>query len=61
MSELDYVFLIIALTNTGIGVHNSELNHNQKYNQENIQNQLDKIYSKLLQIEEELKHTNGNE
>lgn len=54
MSNADLIFLLLALTNMDIGLNNYSQNTGQQQGQENIKIYLDKIYSKLLEIEKEL-------
>lgn len=54
MSNVDLIFLLLALTNMDIGLNNYSQNTGQQQGQENIKIYLDKIYSKLLEIEKEL-------
>lgn len=54
MSNIDLFFLLLALTNMDIGLNNYSKNTGQQQEQENIKIYLDKIYSKLLEIEKEL-------
>ena len=54
MSNVDLIFLLLALTNMDIGLNNYSKNTGQQQEQENIKIYLDKIYSKLLEIEKEL-------
>lgn len=54
MSNADLIFLLLALTNMDIGLNNYSQNTGQQQRQENIKIYLDKIYSKLLEIEKEL-------
>lgn len=54
MSNIDLIFLLLALTNMDIGLNNYSKNTGQQQEQENIKIYLDKIYSKLLEIEKEL-------
>lgn len=54
MSNVDLIFLLLALTNMDIGLNNYSKNTGQQQGQENTKIYLDKIYSKLLEIEKEL-------
>lgn len=54
MSNVDLIFLLLALTNMDIGLNNYNKNTGQQQGQESIKIYLDKIYSKLLEIEKEL-------
>lgn len=56
MSDADRLFFLIALINTGIGLLNSAKNTEQQEKQIDLEDTLNKIYDKLLEIEKELKH-----
>jgi hypothetical protein len=60
MSNIDLIFLLLALTNMDIGLNNYNKNTGQQQEQENIKIYLDKIYSKLLEIEKELNQDAGS-
>lgn len=60
MNDVDRLFFLIALLNTGIGFSNVEKNENQENNQKETHELLEAIYDKVLNIEEELGINNGN-
>lgn len=60
MNDVDRLFFLIALLNTGIGLSNVEKNENQENNQKETYELLEAIYDKVLNIEKELGINNGN-
>lgn len=60
MNDVDRLFFLIALLNTGIGLSNVEKNENQENNQKETHELLEAIYDKVLNIEKELGINNGN-
>ena len=60
MSDADRLFFLIALINTGISLSNSSQNTEQQEKQIDLENMLNKIYDKLLEIEKELKRDDRN-
>ena len=60
MFDADRLFFLIALINTGISLSNSAKNTEQQEKQIDLENTLNKIYDKLLEIEKELKHDARN-
>lgn len=61
MNDVDRLFFLIALLNTGIGLSNVEKNENQENNQKETHELLEAIYNKILNIEKELGIKDGNE
>lgn len=60
MNDVDRLFFLIALLNTGIGLSNVEKNENQENSQKETHELLEAIYDKVLNIEKELGINNGN-
>ena len=60
MNDVDKLFFLIALLNTGIGLSNVEKNENQENNQKETHELLEAIYDKVLNIEKELGINNGS-
>lgn len=60
MNDVDRLFFLIALLNTGIGLSNVEKNEKQENNQKETHELLEAIYDKVLNIEEGLGINNGN-
>lgn len=61
MNDVDRLFFLIALLNTGIGLSNVEKNENQENDQKETHELLEAIYDKVLNIERELGIKDGNE
>ena len=61
MNDVDRLFFLLVLLNTGIGLSNAEKNENQENNQKETHKLLEAIYNKVLNIEKELGIKDGNE